>query len=219
MYNRYIRTDDGTYTKVSEEETPSGQPRQEPRQDSPPPDGPPPFSPPPPFGGGEGIAGYLRRILDQLHLDRIDAGDLLLLGLLYFLFREKADEELLVALGLLLGRRRGALLGLMAGLAVDILVNEPYGLMTIIFTGAGFVSGFAGRKFMNHMWTTVLTPVAVFALMEGILFLYQAFARAAEVRLLAYGAARVGIQTAMVQVLYLLYNAILRPRLSRYGAR
>ena len=103
----------------------------------------------------------------------------------------------IVALGLLLGRRRGALLGLMAG----------------------FVSGFAGRKFMNHMWTTVLTPVAVFALMEGILFLYQAFARAAEVRLLAYGAARVGIQTAMVQVLYLLYNAILRPRLSRYGAR
>lgn len=102
MYNRYIRTDDGTYTKVSEEETPSGQPRQEPRQDSPPPDGPPPYSPPPPFGGGEGIAGYLRRILDQLHLDRIDAGDLLLLGLLYFLFREKADEELLVALGLLL---------------------------------------------------------------------------------------------------------------------
>ena len=102
MYNRYIRTDDGTYTKVSEEEPPSGQPRQEPRQDSPPPDGPPPFSPPPPFGGGEGIAGYLRRILDQLHLDRIDAGDLLLLGLLYFLFREKADEELLVALGLLL---------------------------------------------------------------------------------------------------------------------
>lgn len=102
MYNRYIRTDDGTYTKVSEEETPSGQSRQEPRQDSPPPDGPPPFSPPPPFGGGEGIAGYLRRILDQLHLDRIDAGDLLLLGLLYFLFREKADEELLVALGLLL---------------------------------------------------------------------------------------------------------------------
>ena len=45
---------------------------------------------------------HLRRILDQLHLDRVDAGDLLLLGLLYFLFREKADEELLVALGLLL---------------------------------------------------------------------------------------------------------------------
>lgn len=76
----------------------------------------------------------------------------------------------IVALGLLLGRRRGALLGLMAGLAVDVLGERmPYGLVTLIFTGAGFVSGFAGRKFMNHMWTTVLTPVAVFALMEGIL--------------------------------------------------
>ena len=108
MYNRYIRTDDGTYTKVAEEEAPHGQPRQEPPPGGPPPNSPPPppngpgGSPPPPFGGTDGIAGYLRRVLDQLHLDRIDAGDLLLLGLLYFLFREKADEELLIALGLLL---------------------------------------------------------------------------------------------------------------------
>ena len=107
MYNRYIRTDDGGYTRVTEEEASRSRPRQET------PD-PPGGSPPPPgsstggacgsspFGGADGIAGYLRRVLDQLHLDRIDAGDLLLLGLLYFLFREKADEELLIALGLLL---------------------------------------------------------------------------------------------------------------------
>lgn len=108
MYNRYIRRDDGTYTKVAEPDPP----RQEPtgpgsKPPPPPPDDPNESSPrsggpPPSFGGAEGLAGYLRRILDQLHLDRVDAGDLLLLGLLYFLFREKADEELLVALGLLL---------------------------------------------------------------------------------------------------------------------
>ena len=108
MYNRYIRRDDGTYTKVAEPDPP----RQEPtgpgsKPPPPPPDdpyesGPRSGGPPPSFGGTEGLAGYLRRILDQLHLDRVDAGDLLLLGLLYFLFREKADEELLVALGLLL---------------------------------------------------------------------------------------------------------------------
>ena len=34
MYNRYIRTDDGTYTKVAEEETPHGQARQEPDKDA-----------------------------------------------------------------------------------------------------------------------------------------------------------------------------------------
>lgn len=119
MYNRYVRGDDGTYTRVAEEEPrraeapPAGAP--------PPPAGeasggaktPPPPPPPPSgdgfggFGGGfagaaEGLGGYFRRLLDQLHLDRIDTGDLLLLGLLYFLFREKADEELLIALGLLL---------------------------------------------------------------------------------------------------------------------
>ena len=50
----------------------------------------------------DGLTGFLRHLLDQLHLDRVDTGDLLLLGLLFFLFKEDADEELLVALGLLL---------------------------------------------------------------------------------------------------------------------
>ena len=50
----------------------------------------------------DGLTGILRHMLDQLHLDHVDTGDLLLLGLLFFLFREDADEELLVALGLLL---------------------------------------------------------------------------------------------------------------------
>lgn len=125
----------------------------------------------------------------------------------------------IIALGLLLGRRRGALLGLLAGLTMDILVNDPYGLMTVLCTGAGFVSGFMGRKFMNHMWTSVLTPLVLFATVELVIFVYQALARSTEFGVLGYAALRVLIQTAMVQVFYLAYNAVLRPRLSRYGAR
>lgn len=53
-------------------------------------------------GLADGLTGFLRHMLDQFHLDSVDTGDLLLLGLLFFLFREDADEELLVALGLLL---------------------------------------------------------------------------------------------------------------------
>lgn len=109
MYNRYIRQDDGSYSKVVEPEPHTSVPPP-PRPPSPPsaaPDGIPPQEPPPPPpfkrpNGPDGAAGFLRRALDQLHLDRIDSGDLLLLGLLYVLFREKADEELLMALGLLL---------------------------------------------------------------------------------------------------------------------
>lgn len=70
----------------------------------PPRGGGPWFDDPPPSSGGrkDGLTGFLRHFLDQWHLDNVDTGDLLLLGLLFFLFREDADEELLVALGLLL---------------------------------------------------------------------------------------------------------------------
>ena len=139
MYNRYMRNDDGSYTRIPEEEPPARRPGQAPPpsgggQDPPPGAGagerrPPPssgeqdrggerhgethrertweeppfYGPPPPSGGrGDGLTGFLRHFLDQWHLDSVDTGDLLLLGLLFFLFREDADEELLVALGLLL---------------------------------------------------------------------------------------------------------------------
>lgn len=123
MYNRYIRNDNGSYTRIPQEESkqaaPSpGQREQPPRQAPPPPPEPEARSSgsgqrgPLPFlssqssaglgGITDGLTSFLRHILDQLHLDHVDTGDLLLLVLLFFLFREDADEELLVSLGLLL---------------------------------------------------------------------------------------------------------------------
>lgn len=113
MYNRYIRNDNGTYTRMPEEEPHAPPP---PPGPSPPPSGgpappPPPKQEPPPQSGSgrppprqtaDGLSGFLRQILDQFHLNHVDTGDLLLLGLLFFLSREEADEELLVAFGLLL---------------------------------------------------------------------------------------------------------------------
>lgn len=108
MYNRYIRNDNGAYTRIPQEEKghgappPPPEPQQQPQPEQPPHREPPP--PPPPPGGRtiDGLTGFLRHLLDQLHLDRVDTGDLLLLVILFFLFKEDADEELLVALGLLL---------------------------------------------------------------------------------------------------------------------
>ena len=98
MYNRYIRGESGAYTRIPEEERRTSPSRQEDtagRQEE--------------HSRSEdhdrvsdGLTGMLRHFLDQLHLDHVDTGDLLLLGLLFFLFREDADEELLVSLGLLL---------------------------------------------------------------------------------------------------------------------
>ena len=125
MYNRYIRDSRGAYTRVPEEDRPPEReerlphrreeapereerrpPHEEDRDRRPPPGPPPgpPHRPPPapPEESGDGLSGVLRHFLDRFHLDHVDTGDLLLLGLLFFLFREDADEELLVALGLLL---------------------------------------------------------------------------------------------------------------------
>ena len=46
--------------------------------------------------------GFFNDLLEKLHLGDLDAGDLLLLFLLFYLSRQKADEELLIAIGLLL---------------------------------------------------------------------------------------------------------------------
>lgn len=115
MYNRYIRNDNGSYTRIPEEKPagaspggapPGGPPPGGTASEGPPPGGSRPGGPGPgrPSGGrpADGLTGVLQHLLDQFHLDRVDTGDLLLLALLFFLFRENADEELLVALGLLL---------------------------------------------------------------------------------------------------------------------
>ena len=111
MYNRYVRNDNGAYTRIPQEERQKAPPPPEPKQppsqephdqqahwDAP----PPPFSPPPGGRTVDGLTGFLRHLLDQFHLDRVDTGDLLLLLILFFLFKEDADEELLTELGLLL---------------------------------------------------------------------------------------------------------------------
>ena len=112
MYNRYLRNDQGVYTCVPQEEL-HRSPRPEPTGSSapPPPREPPRDTPPPPPNGGgpeadggafrEGFQ-FLDKLLEKLHLQDLDGADLMLLLLLFLLFEEKADDELLIALGLLL---------------------------------------------------------------------------------------------------------------------
>ncbi|MBD5162259.1 MAG: hypothetical protein HDT14_09670 [Oscillibacter sp.] len=108
MYNRYVRNDDGRYERVTMPEEPpfDGYP---PGGGEPPPHredtyGPPPGGasrgPGPPPGGER--KGFLSGLLDRLNLKNLDTEDLLLLLIIYLLYREGEDEELLLALGLLL---------------------------------------------------------------------------------------------------------------------
>ena len=108
MYNRYIRNDGGRYERVPvPDEPPLGAPP--PEEGGPPPEdtyygplpGGEPFGPPPPPPGG-GRKGVLSGILDRLNLKNLNTGDLIILLIIFLLYKEGEDEELLIALGLLL---------------------------------------------------------------------------------------------------------------------
>ena len=101
MYNRYTRNDTGVYTRISLNDTPP--PGGGPKPGGPPPGPQPPPKPKPPSGPPHRPErDILNWLLEKLHLGDLDSGDLLVLLLLFLFFREKADEELLIALGLLL---------------------------------------------------------------------------------------------------------------------
>ena len=125
MYNRYTRNDTGVYTRMPQSEPSSDPPKKHTGFGQNAPQHAPGSTPQNAPGNtlqnapGKNVFAspnalhstpfpqrperdVLNRVLEKLHLGDLDAGDLLVLLLLYMLFREKADEELLIALGLLL---------------------------------------------------------------------------------------------------------------------
>ena len=97
MYNRYMRHDAGGYrcadakrNEPSQEHAATDQHAQCDSHHN------------TPLGGLFGKNGPLSGILGKLNPSDLDTGDLLLLVLIFLLFREGGDEELLIALGLLL---------------------------------------------------------------------------------------------------------------------
>ena len=121
MYNRYTRNDTGVYTRMPQSEPSSDPPKKHTGFGQNAPGNTPLNAPGNTLQNAPGKNVFaspnalpstpfpqrperdvLNRVLEKLHLGDLDAGDLLVLLLLFMLFREKADEELLIALGLLL---------------------------------------------------------------------------------------------------------------------
>ena len=112
MYNRYIRNERGEYVCMPVAAPPPPPPKPPPKPKPPPPPPKPEPAPPPPHPippptpkpppSPPDVTRLLSGLLERLRLQDVDTGDLHLLAILFLLFREKADEEVLIALGLLL---------------------------------------------------------------------------------------------------------------------
>lgn len=125
-----------------------------------------------------------------------------------------------LAFGLLLGRTRGALYGIIAGFLLDTSCSLPFGLMTTLYALGGFTVGFAGRKLRKSIFSTVLSPAICLLVFEAAMLGYSALAGsdfyAAQ---LLRALIRILLNTAIVQIEYLAFNAVVRPKSVRYETR
>lgn len=125
-----------------------------------------------------------------------------------------------VVLGLLLGRTRGSLYGMIGGILIDILTGYPMGLRTVLYIASGYVSGFAGRRFQRYLLTPVVAPLISAAGTEAVMGVYAVLSGAsvdgADVR---DALIRVALTVVLVQPVYLLYDRMIKPSWSRWAGR
>ena len=125
-----------------------------------------------------------------------------------------------IALGLLLGRTRGSLYGMIGGLLIDILTGYPMGLRTVLYIASGYVSGFAGRRFQRYILTPVVAPLLCGLGYEAVTGLYAALSGAGiDGAFIRAALIRVAVQVVLVQPLYLLYDRMIKPSWSRWAGR
>lgn len=99
MYNRYIQSDRGSYVPITEDPPPQSHPDNTKEFDADHDHHKRNEKSTKRTTSLEGLKDFWNILSGRLHLE---TGDLILLAMLYFLYREQADEELLIALGLLL---------------------------------------------------------------------------------------------------------------------
>jgi len=122
--------------------------------------------------------------------------------------------------GILLGRTRGALYGIVAGFLLDTTSGIPFGLMSVLYGLGGYAAGLAGRKLHRNVLSTLIVPAVCLILFEAGMLAYSAIAGSDfYTAQLGRAAVRTLINTAIVQVEYIVFNAICRPQTGRYEMR
>ena len=102
---------------------------------------------------------------------------------------------------------------------MDITVTIPAGLISVLYTVCGLLAGFIGRKMRARFWSSITAPMLSMLIYEVVtMFYYVINARALLTYQILAMIVRILIATALVQPLFLLFNAVLKPpRKSRYA--
>lgn len=125
-----------------------------------------------------------------------------------------------LVIAMLMGRTQGMIYSTLGGVLMDISLTIPTGLVSVLYTISALVASFIAQRMRMRLLISVIAPIAAMAVFEFVLMAYY-YLSAQTVSLAQFFAilARIGIGTVIVQPLYLLFNAVLKPPRSRYAAR
>ncbi len=126
----------------------------------------------------------------------------------------------IITIALLMGRTQGILYGMIGGVVMDITLTIPTGLVAVMYTIAGFLAGWIGRGMRVRILSSIIAPIAAMLLYElSLALLFVVNSQTLSGAMLVNALIRTFIGTAIIQILYLLFNAVLKPKHSRYSGR
>lgn len=123
-------------------------------------------------------------------------------------------------LGILLGRTRGTLYGMLSGLLMDISVSTPLGMMTMFYGLLGYAGGWFGRKMFRNPLVWLIAPAVCFTVFELGMVGYATLAGAAfSADQMLQAVSRLALDIAVTGGFYWLYDWLIKPSRSRFAPR
>jgi len=132
----------------------------------------------------------------------------------------KVTLLVIITIALLMGRTQGILYGMVGGVFTDISLMIPVGITSLLFTLAGFTAGYLGRKMRMKLLSSIIAPIVSMLIYETVMTCYYAFSGGNPDSSMILGSAlRTLIGCGVIQILYILFNLVLKPKHSRYAKR
>lgn len=126
----------------------------------------------------------------------------------------------IITIALLMGRTQGILYGLVGGLCMDISILIPTGLVSVLFTVSGFLAGYIGRKMRIRILSSIVAPIFSMMVYEISMTVYYVSAGGMfSWSMILYGFVRSLIGCALIQIMYIGFKAVFKPKYSRYEKR
>ena len=126
----------------------------------------------------------------------------------------------IITIALLMGRTQGILYGLVGGVLMDISILIPVGLTSVLYTVTGFLAGYIGRKMRIRILSSIVAPIVSMMVYEIAMTIYYVSQGGIfEWMMIFEGFVRSVIGCAFIQIMYIAFKAVFKPKYSRYEKR